>query len=78
MFAKTRCPIHIGWKRSGFGLSAWNSSIFIQTPPLLTTVDYDDINSREYLDTLTVPQGERWKLLFQCSMFGVRAIRLAT
>lgn len=42
-------------------------------PPLLTSTDYDDIDSREYPDTLEVQP--RWKLMFQCSMFGVRAVR---
>jgi SAM-dependent methyltransferase len=62
----------------GFRIERMEFINFHTAPPLLTTIDYDDINSREYLDTLTVPQGERWKLMFQCSMFGVRAVRLAT
>jgi SAM-dependent methyltransferase len=62
----------------GFRVERMEFINFHPTPPLLTTVDYDDINSRGYLNTLAVPQGERWKLMFQCSMFGVRAIRFAT
>lgn len=45
-------------------------------PPLLSPdKDWDDIDSREYADTLAVPDDERWMLMFQCSMFGVRAVR---
>lgn len=60
----------------GFRVERMEFINFHPEPPLLTTIDYDDINSREYLDTLAVPAAERWKLMFQCSMFGVRAVRL--
>lgn len=47
-----------------------------ETPPLLCgPVDGDDIDAREYADTLAVPDDERWKLMFQCSMFAVRATK---
>ncbi len=46
-------------------------------PPLLSPgEDWDDIDSRDYPDTLAVPDDERWMLMFQCSMFGVRAVRI--
>jgi len=37
-------------------------------PPLLGA-------SEDFPDTLAVPEEERWKLMFQCSTFGVRAVR---
>lgn len=40
-------------------------------PPLVETVDRTN-----YPDTLNVPDGDRWKLMFQCSTYGVRARRL--
>ncbi len=43
-----------------------------QRPPLLGSDDPDDMY-RHRPDTLSVPVDERWKLNFQCSMFGVRA-----
>ena len=61
----------------GFALERIEFINFHEQPPLLTDINYDDINSRTYRDTLAVPAGERWKLMFQCSMFGVRAVRLA-
>lgn len=47
---------------------------FHPVPPLLSTDDPDDMD-RPKRDTLDWPAAERWKLMFQCSMFGVRAIR---
>lgn len=44
-------------------------------PPLLSLGDPDAINRKHYPDTLNQPEGERWKLLFTCSMFGSRAVR---
>lgn len=44
-------------------------------PPLLSGDDPDDM-ARERPDTLAVDEAERWKLIFQCSMFGVRAVRV--
>jgi SAM-dependent methyltransferase len=41
-------------------------------PPLLTGDDPDDM-ARERPATLDLPEDDRWKLLFQCSMFGVVA-----
>ncbi len=47
------------------------------TPPLLVPgTDWDDIDSRDYADTLSVAEEDRWTLMFQCSMFGVRAVRV--
>lgn len=44
-------------------------------PPLLMSADFADIDARTYADTLAWPADQRWKLLFQCSMFGSRARR---
>ena len=44
-------------------------------PPLLMGFDPDDIDSRTYPETLRWPEADRWKLLFQCSMFGSRSVR---
>lgn len=41
-------------------------------PPLLTNDDPDDMQ-RERQETLGLDESEKWKLMFQCSMFGVLA-----
>ncbi len=46
-----------------------------RSPPLLSGDDPDDMG-RPKPDTLTTPETERWKLIFQCSMFGLRARRI--
>jgi len=43
--------------------------------PLLSVDDPDDMQ-RERPDTLNWPPEDRWRLMFQCSMFGVRAIAI--
>lgn len=46
-------------------------------PPLIAGApDPDDIDAHRYRDVSAVEPAERWKLMFQCSMFGVRAERL--
>ena len=48
-------------------------------PPLLMDQSvFLDIDSRDYPDTLDWPAIDRWKLLFQCSMFGSRSTRRLT
>lgn len=45
-------------------------------PPLLMDPEgFVDIDKREYPDTLGWDERERWKLMFMCSMFGIRAIK---
>lgn len=44
-------------------------------PPLLDERDPDDIDVFAYPDTLGWPAEERWRLMFQCSMFGSRSVR---
>lgn len=45
-------------------------------PPLLMDpAVFDDPDARDYEDTLDWSPDDRWKLLFQCSMFGSRSIR---
>lgn len=48
---------------------------FHEAPPSLMKHDFSDVYKvkREYRDTLSWPSHLRWKLMFQCSMFGVRA-----
>jgi SAM-dependent methyltransferase len=48
---------------------------FHPSPRLLSGDDPDDM-SREKRNTLDWPEAERWKLMFQCSMFGSRAVRV--
>ena len=71
-------PLSYGHKlaRSGFREEAQEFASLHPLPPLLMD-DWrpDDINAREYADTLDRPAGERWKLMFQCSMFGSRAVK---
>lgn len=48
---------------------------FHPLPPLLTgPAELADIDKREYTATLDWDERDRWKLLFQCSMFGSRSI----
>jgi SAM-dependent methyltransferase len=49
---------------------------FHETPPLLTkrAATPSDIAGKSYPRTLDWPEADRWKLMFQCSMFGVRAV----
>jgi hypothetical protein len=42
-----------------------------EAPPLMMPeIDPDAINTRQYPDTLNWPAGDRWKLMFQCSIYG--------
>jgi hypothetical protein len=61
----------------GFKVEQTEFMNFHEVPPLLMQVaDFNDLDSRMYRDTLAFPESERWKLMFQCSMFGVRARRM--
>lgn len=61
--------------RYGFHEDRQEYMNFHSLPPLLSNEDPDDM-SNEKLRTLGWPEAERWKLAFQCSMFGVRAERI--
>lgn len=57
--------------RAGFRELRQEFSILHPLPPLLTPqIDFDDINSRSYPETTGWPEEQRWKLMFQCSIFG--------
>jgi 2-polyprenyl-3-methyl-5-hydroxy-6-metoxy-1,4-benzoquinol methylase len=71
-------PLAYGEKlaRFGFRQVAQEFASFHPAPPLLMTGwNPDDINARQYRSTHEWPEGERWKLMFQCSMFGSRSVR---
>ena len=60
----------------GFEVERTEYMNFHEVPPLMMRIaDFNELDSRTYRDTLAVPASERWKLMFQCSMFGVRARR---
>ena len=47
-----------------------------RAPPLLMDADgLNDLDSRQYVDTLDWEGRERWKLMFMCSIFGSRSVR---
>ena len=52
----------------GFQVERTEFINFHPAPPLLVPDD-----GKAYRDTLSVAEGDRWKLMFQCSTFGVRA-----
>lgn len=63
-------------KRFGFSLASMDFANYHEAPPLLMDVkDFDDLDSRRYRDLADWPVEERWRLLFQCSMFGTRAVK---
>lgn len=57
----------------GFEVERTEYMNFHESPPLLMGVDFNKLDSRTHRDTLQVPAADRWKLMLQCSMFGVRA-----
>lgn len=61
--------------RYGFRETRQEFMNFHPVPPLLSHDDPDDMD-RERRDTLGWPDGERWKLAFQCSMFASASTRL--
>lgn len=67
-------PLAYPDKLKGYGFSVERMEFMNRhlAPPLLTNADPDDM-LRPRPKTLDEP--ERWKLMFQCSMFGVRACR---
>jgi SAM-dependent methyltransferase len=69
-------PLAYPAKLAGFGLSIERMEFMNlhRQPPLMSGDDPDDM-ARERPDTLSISESDRWKLMFQCSMFGVRAAR---
>lgn len=62
--------------RFGFQEAQQEFAILHTVPPLLTPqIDFDDINSRSYPPTIGLPDSEKWKLMFTCSIFGSRSVR---
>jgi 2-polyprenyl-3-methyl-5-hydroxy-6-metoxy-1,4-benzoquinol methylase len=57
---------------AGFSVFRMEYMNYHAQPPLLGKDDPDDMQ-RVRQDTLLIPPEDRWKLNFQCSMFGVRA-----
>jgi 2-polyprenyl-3-methyl-5-hydroxy-6-metoxy-1,4-benzoquinol methylase len=65
--------------RFGFDERRQEFAILHRLPPLLTPqINFDDINSREYPETVGWPEQERWKLMFMCSIFGSYSVRERT
>jgi SAM-dependent methyltransferase len=69
-------PLTYGTKLSSYGFTVERMEFMNRhpVPPLLTGAAPSDIHAKTYPPTLGLPESERWKLLFQCSMFGVRAV----
>ena len=71
-------PLAYKYKLADYGFKETQQEFanFHSAPPLLMDVkDFDDIDSRDYADTLNWPDQDRWKLMFACSMFGSRSLR---
>jgi ubiquinone/menaquinone biosynthesis C-methylase UbiE len=63
-------------QRFGFREIRQEFAILHSLPPLLTPeINFDDINSRQYPNTIDWPEAERWKLMFACSIFGSHSIK---
>jgi 2-polyprenyl-3-methyl-5-hydroxy-6-metoxy-1,4-benzoquinol methylase len=80
VFGVRENPLSYRFKLKKFGFEELRQefSILHALPPLLTpTVDFDDINSREFPETVGWPEHERWKLMFMCSIFGSYSERAA-
>jgi 2-polyprenyl-3-methyl-5-hydroxy-6-metoxy-1,4-benzoquinol methylase len=76
-FAVRENPLSYRFKLSAYGFEEKQQEFahYHEQPPLLMpNRDPDDINSREYFDTLDWPEADRWKLMFMCSMFGSRSV----
>lgn len=77
-FSVRENPLAYRHKLRGFGFLEIRQEFAIlhTAPPLLTPdIDFDDINSRTYPPTIEWPEGEKWKLMFACSVFGSHSIR---
>jgi len=68
-------PLTYGFKLLKYGLKEVQQE-FANLHPLPPVLMQGAQTTPSYPDTLHHPLEERWKLLFQCSMFGSRAVRL--
>jgi SAM-dependent methyltransferase len=70
-------PLSYSCKLARYGLRQERQEFinYHALPPLLSGENPDDM-SRPKRDTLNWSEADRWKLMFNCSMFGVRAIRI--
>lgn len=61
----------------GFKECSLEYSILHPIPPLLMAdFNPDDLDARQDMEqTVGLPEPERWKLMFMCSIFGSRSIR---
>jgi len=73
VFGVRENPLAYRYKLNGYGFSETRQEFAIlhSLPPLLTpSIDFDDIDSRQYPETVGWPEDQRWKLMFMCSVFG--------
>lgn len=73
-------PLSYGHRLAAFGLREVQQEFAIPhaQPPLLTDgFDPDDLANRRMPQTIDLAPEHRWKLMFVCSIFGVRAVRQA-
>lgn len=78
VFSVRENPLTYRYKLDEYGFDEKHQEFAIlhALPPLLTpTIDFDDINSRNYPPTTCWPRRERWKLMFMCSIFGSISVR---
>jgi len=78
VFSVRENPLTYRYKLAEYGFveKRQEFAILHALPPLLTpTIDFDDINSRNYPPTTGWPERERWKLMFMCSIFGSISVR---
>lgn len=71
-------PLNYRYKLAQYGFKEVRQEFinFHPLPPLLMDPQgFVDIDKREYLDTLGWNKQDRWKLMFQCSMFGSHSIK---
>ncbi len=55
----------------GFCETQQDFAILHEQPPLLMpNFDPDDLEARSCRDTINIPEHEKWKLMFMCSIFG--------
>jgi 2-polyprenyl-3-methyl-5-hydroxy-6-metoxy-1,4-benzoquinol methylase len=69
-------PLSYGAKIARYGFREERQEFinYHAMPPLLSGENPDDMK-RARPDTLSWPEADRWRLMFQCSMFGSRAVR---
>lgn len=71
-------PLNYRYKLAQYGFKEIQQEFmnFHPLPPLLMDPEgFVDIDKREYPNTLGWNEQDKWKLMFQCSMFGSRSIK---